>query len=151
MQNRTAYLGLGVGAAVLLFCGLCVGVIGAFWHAYDTYRANNDRRQREEDLKNVWSAYQKYCHDHSRPPADCGDLRLAYYSIRSQGRLGEGSIVFQYGVLPEDMEGSGPGTTVLAYEKQVPAAGGFVLFGDGHLDYVEASRFVLLPLAKKKS
>ena len=48
------------------------------------------------------------------------------------------------------MAAAGSGSTVLAYEKDVPTKGGLVLYGDGFVDNVTAAEFQAKPKAQPK-
>jgi len=91
------------------------------------------RTKMANDLQMLGIAYQNYFDTFNKGPARAEDL--APYIENDQrilGQLKNGDIVFNYGVgLLQVANTSGTSNTILAYDKDVPARGGWVVFFDG--------------------
>lgn len=85
-----------------------------------------------------------------KPPTKVSDLApyrdtapFAYESVRS------GNVVVIWGVAMPGEGDAGKGTTdIIAYEKDAPTAGGFVLLHNGTIKQMSASEFQSAPKAK---
>jgi hypothetical protein len=139
----------GIGCVLLLCCGVAGGTLGSFGLAFWASIAAGERTQRQANLHGVGYAYQEYCDARKKAPASPAELRQEC-GHRDLRLLEDGSIVLLYGVLPSEMGEAGPRYTVLAYEKEVPTKGGYVLFGALHVDYFESADFAKLTKAEKK-
>jgi hypothetical protein len=107
------------------------------------------RAQRTNDLKAIGLAYHNYVDKYGKAPTQAGDLAefLAGEFPRSVQDLNDGSVVFLYGVRPNEMV-DGASQTVLAYDKDVPTNGGLVLLGDASVRIVTAQELQKMPQAK---
>jgi hypothetical protein len=61
----------------------------------------------------------------------------------------DGRLVFIWNVRILDMT-DGTSNTILAYEKNTPTSGGFVIFGDAQVERLSAAEFKTKPLAKPR-
>jgi hypothetical protein len=147
MEKKTVFIILGVVGGLLLCCG-ATGIVGVFF-GYKALKTSADKVKRHNDLMQIGLAYHGFYDGNKRPPASVAELRQQPLSVDAVRKLEDGSIVFLYGVAPLEMS-EGSTNTVLAYEKDVPTSGGYVVFGDGHVDWVTPERFKTLAQAKKK-
>jgi hypothetical protein len=108
--------------------------------------------QRKNDLKRLGVAFIEF--SNARPqarPAGVEDLAPYFEKDASLIKaLNAGDIVFNYGVSLQDMANSGEGTSnlVLAYEKDAPSRGGFVLMADASVRHMLADEFKAAKQAK---
>ena len=104
------------------------------------------------DLKNLGLAYHNMDASSPKPPARPEDLAPHVGNDqRLLGRLRSGEIVFFYNVrLVQMTAGAGATNTILAYVKDVPTNGGWVLFGDGAQRKITAEEFAKAPKAGQK-
>ncbi len=147
MEKKTVFIILGIVGGLLVCCG-ATGVVGVFF-GFKAVQASADKTKRHNELKQIGLAYHFSCDVNRRPPASLADLRQQPLSASAVTKLEDGTIVFLYGVAPADMT-DGSTNTVLAYEKDVPTSGGYVVFGDAHVDWVTPERFGTLPKATPK-
>jgi hypothetical protein len=83
------------------------------------------------DLRQIGLAYHQYVNDNNRGPARADDLGPYFCkNERLLGLLKKDEIIFFYKVSLTQMP-AGTSNTVLAYDRDVPAKGGWVLMGDG--------------------
>lgn len=103
------------------------------------------------DLRGIGLMYHEYHNANAKAPDKLEDLK-AYSSIDPKGyeALAAGQYVFVYGVRLLDMP-EGTSKTVLAYEKDAPTKGGYVLMGDGSVQKLTAKEFQAAPKAQAKS
>jgi hypothetical protein len=149
MQKKTLYIVLGVGGFTLLL--LCCGGV-SLGVAVLVYRSAADKDKRGKELAAIGKAYLQYYDDFHKGPVSPGELKPYLKDMpEAHQRLTDGSVVFHYGVGVVDMVNSG-GTadTVLAYEKDTPTRGGWILRGDATVEYVTASQFASLRQAQAK-
>jgi hypothetical protein len=104
-----------------------------------------------DDMEKIGIAYKSYCDDKGEPPAQVE--QLAPYldnNKRLVDALKDKDIVFYYDV-PQKRIGSSTGQslTVLAYEKDAPTKGGWVVVFDGGASHLSADEFKKLKLPKK--
>jgi hypothetical protein len=93
------------------------------------------------DLRQIGLAYHQYVNDSNRGPAKADDLGpYVCKNERLLGLLKKGEIVFFYNVSLTQMP-AGTSHTVLAYEKDVPGKGGWVLMGDGSTRKMQPEEF----------
>jgi hypothetical protein len=101
-------------------------------------------------LKQIGLAYHNYFDAKRKAPENAEDLAPYFENNeRLLGELKSKRIVFFYGVGLLDMK-AGTSKTILAYQKDVPARGGWVLFGDGSVKRMSAEEFKESPKAKAK-
>jgi hypothetical protein len=109
-----------------------------------------DQKKIANDLKQIGIAYHNYFDSFKKGPAKAADLfDFLDKNKRILDLLENKDIVFQYGVGILDMT-DGTSNTVLAYEKDAPTKGGFVLYGDASVKRLTAEEFKKATLAKKK-
>jgi hypothetical protein len=104
----------------------------------------------QQALTEIGAMYQAYTKDHKRPPQKLTDYDNTYEpaAIDGYAALRDGSCVMLWG---GSLPGASAAATVLAYEKDVPTAGGQVLFQDGTVRAVTADEFKAAPKAGKRS
>jgi hypothetical protein len=125
--------------------GVCLALTG-------TARAQfaADKIKRQNDLKQIGIAYHAYNDANAKGPAKAADLAPFFENDkRLLGLLENKDIVFIFGVGLRDMT-DGTANTVLAYEKDVPTKGGYVLMGDATTKMMTADDFKKAIVAKKK-
>ncbi len=111
--------------------------------------ARANERVLPTDLKTIGIAYQNYISDNNRAPQKAEDLAPYFENSRKLlDHLKSKRIEFFYGVTPTQMP-AGASNTVLAYEKDAPTKGGYVLHGDGSVEKLSAEAFKKATLAKK--
>lgn len=126
-------------------------LLGIFGCAPQPKQSEPDPRGHEMFL--LGRAYYRYCLEHGQPPKRMEDLRTSL-SETSAGRsaydrLILGEIIFFYGVSFTDMQRqAGASATILAYERQVPKEGGWVLMGDTGVRKMTAAEFGQTPKAR---
>lgn len=98
-------------------------------------------------MAEIAAMYKGYTKDHKKPPRQLSDFDHPYEPANIDGyaALRSGECVMIWG---GSMPGASAGTTVVAYEKAVPAQGGLVLFQDGTIKQVTADEFKAAPKAK---
>ena len=105
----------------------------------------------ETSLNDVGDIYRTYVVMNKKPPKTLGDLaRLERMSPAGVVALRSGEVVVRFGAnLPDtDIEpGKSSSDEVLAYEKQVPEAGGKVLMLDRTIRQMTADEFKAAPKA----
>jgi hypothetical protein len=102
----------------------------------------------QQALTEVGGMYKEYTKDHKRPPQKLSDFDHPYEAAAIDGyaALRDGTCVMLWG---GSLPGASAAATVLAYEKDVPTAGGQVLFQDGTVRGVTADEFKAAPKAGK--
>jgi hypothetical protein len=95
------------------------------------------------DLKRLGIAYHNYYDVMQKAPTGPKDLEPYYErDARLTQALDSGQYVFLWNASMRDLiQGAGPGSTVLAYEKDVPVKGGQVLMGDATIRRMTAQEF----------
>lgn len=140
-ERQTAKSGKG------LLIGLCIGigvlVLGGGAVAFFLMRGRGpavDIRTLN-DMKMIGLAYHSHLGAFRKPPARAEDLRafLAESPTAFQ-RLTDGQVVFFWNVGMEQMT-AGSSNTILAHERDAPAKGGLVLFGDGSARAISLDEF----------
>ena len=125
--------------------GLCLALTG-------TARAQTaaEKIKRQNDLKQIGISYHAYNDANAKGPEKAADLAPYFENDkRLLGLLENKDIVFSFGVGIRDMK-DGLSNTVLAYEKDVPTKGGYVLMGDATTKMMTADDFKRAIVAKKK-
>lgn len=152
-NNSTLIVLLIIGGVFVGGSVCCVPIlIGLLVPAVQKVRDSADRVQRLNDLRAVGIAYFKFCEARPQGPAKAEDLTpLLAGTPEAKAKLTDGSIVFIYGVGVRDLAADDPGNTVVAYERDAPAQGGAVLFGDGSVRTVTAAEFPTLRQARPKN
>jgi len=86
-----------------------------------------------------------------RPPAKLADLER-YHKMypRAYDAIKSGEVVVQWGGSPKGEGEVGKDESVLAYEKNVPTEGGYVLLSAGTVKKMSATEFAAAPKAGKK-
>lgn len=103
-----------------------------------------------EELKDLGVALIDYAIKHKKGAAGTEDLApLLKGNPKLLDRLRSGDIVVVWGVSPAEL-GKEPSGYVVAYEKQTPTKGGYVLLGDAYVKKVTAAEFKKLELAEPK-
>jgi hypothetical protein len=101
-------------------------------------------------LRQIGIAYANYLDTFNEPPAKANDFAtFVENDKRILNPLESGEIVFIFNAGPKEMT-DGPGKTVLAYFKEVPTKGGWVLMGDGKTVQMTAEEFKKAKVAKPK-
>jgi hypothetical protein len=104
----------------------------------------------QEDLRQLGRAFHDHCDAKRGPPRNAADLAPFLGNRQSAiAPLTDGRLVFNYSVGIMDMV-AGTSNTVLAYERDAPARGGLVLFGDGSVRAVNAGEFAGLEQARPR-
>jgi hypothetical protein len=120
----------------------CVLPLGCGKGAINTKNSN--------DLKVIGLAFHNYSDaNKDKAPTKADDLD-PYMGENPDARkaLKEGKVVFLYGASMADLIKGGTSATVLAYEKDVPAQGGLVLFADASVQKMSAAEFAAAKKAK---
>lgn len=109
---------------------------------------------RGQEMFALGRAFNRYCQERGRPPERPEDLAGRFSESPAAkaafDRLLLGDIVILCGVSQTDMQRqAGAGVTVLAFERQVPKEGGWVLMGDTGVRRMTASEFEAAPKAQK--
>lgn len=125
----------------VLFSAMLLGLVGC---TPQPKKSEPDPRGYEMFL--IGRAYNRYCLERGQPPKRLEDLRDALSETpagrTAYDRLILGEIIFFYGVSFTDMQRqAGASATILAYERQVPKEGGWVLMGDTGVKKVTAAEF----------
>jgi hypothetical protein len=105
------------------------------------------------DLKQIGLAYHNFNDATNKAPAKAKDLAPYFENSKKLlNFLESGQIVFLYNVRLQQIIGGGAGTsnTVLAYVKDVPTKGGWVLMADASVKKMTADEFKKAPKAGKK-
>lgn len=133
-SGRGLVIGLCVGLGALLIGG------GALAFILMGREPAVDART-QMDLKMIGLAYHNHLEAFRKPPARAEDLRafLAESPTAFQ-RLKDGQVMFSWNVGVQEMA-AGSSNTILAYDKDVPAKGGLVLFGDGMVRVISLDEF----------
>ena len=109
-----------------------------------------DPRKIANDLKQMGLAYHAHNDATNKAPATSKDLGpYLENNKRLLDLLDNKDVVFMYGVRLIEMT-DGSSNTILAYEKDVPTKGGFVLYGDASVKKITADDFKKAILAKPK-
>jgi|SRR6266511_3247132 len=124
------------------FCLTALLVLAGTSRAQDRVTAN--------DLKQLGLAYHAYVDANTKAPPNADDLAPFFENSKKLlDHLKSKRIEFFWGVRPVEMT-EGTSNTVLAYEKDAPTKGGFVLYGDGSTRKLSADEFKKATLAKKQ-
>jgi predicted Zn finger-like uncharacterized protein len=104
----------------------------------------------ENDLRQIGIAYHNYCDTFRKGPAKAEDLLpfMEKKDVRLLNLL-KNDLVFIYHVNIPDMI-DGTSNTILAYQKDAPTRGGYVLFGDADVRRLSAEEFRTKPLARPR-
>jgi hypothetical protein len=95
-------------------------------------------------LSEIHGIYWRYVKNHQRPPAALSDLQQYENSDPLVLQvLREGKYLVVWGVKDRDTE------TVLAYEKDAPANGGWAVMADGRVKRLDADAFQAVPTPQK--
>jgi hypothetical protein len=99
----------------------------------------------EDKLREVWAMYKAHVDARKRPPARLADLDpYEPANLNGYADLRDGGLVILWGgAVPS----AGAGARVLAYEKDAPQQGGYVLFQDGTVKHLSAAEFQAAPKA----
>ncbi len=102
--------------------------------------------RRTVELEEVWQLYNTYLSEKNRPPTSIRDLQHLEpaYAVGYQALL-QGQCVAYWNVNPKDRPNAGE--TILAYEKDAPKQGGYVLLLDGKVKSMTAEEFKAAPKA----
>ncbi len=141
---------VSVIGGVVLLCGCC-GVGGFI--GLQRMREAAVKTQRKNQLLAIGLAYFDYVKTHEqRAPAKAEDLRpLLTETPGAYEALADGSVVFVYGISPDEMVPPGPeGFPVLAYDKNTPESGGWVVYANGEVEQVTAAEFASKPKLRKR-
>jgi len=106
-------------------------------------------RRLENDLRQIGFAYHNHFDARRKAPARAEDLVQFMENDKRLLNLLKNDLVFIYNVGPLDMP-DGSTNTVLAYQRDVPTGGGYVLYGDGHVERITAAEFRTKPKAGQK-
>lgn len=102
----------------------------------------------EDKLREVWAMYKGHLDARKRPPARLSDLDpYEPANIYGYADLRDGGLVIFWG---GSAPSAGAGARVLAYEKDAPEQGGFVLFQDGTVKHLSAAEFQAAPKAGQR-
>lgn len=102
------------------------------------------------DLKQIGLAYHNHIDDLTKAPTKAEELAPYFQNSKKLlDHLKTKRIEFYYGVTIAQMT-EGTSNTILAFEKDAPAKGGLVLFGDGSVKKLTAGEFEKAPKAGKK-
>jgi hypothetical protein len=97
-----------------------------------------EERYERSELQQIWMMYRLYAKEKKRPPMKLADLRL-YERVAPAGAatVARGEFVVRWGtkLVEEDQSSS----IVVAYEKNAPQEGGFVLLANGKIQKMTAS------------
>jgi hypothetical protein len=109
-----------------------------------------EQSPQEGVLQEVADLLRAGTHPSGRGPSKLSDLdRVQSIYSRSYQAIKSGSVVVLWG---SGVKGEGEGATggeVVAYEKDVPTSGGFVLLSSGHVKQMTAAEFESAPKAAK--
>jgi hypothetical protein len=111
-----------------------------------------EKQKRVNQLKAIGLAYHN-CNDATgRGPTGVQDLRpyLTGFEDAYQAVQNGDIVVYWNAIIPGDFP-KGTGSTVLAYDKNVPANGGPVLLGDASAREMTAAEFAAAPRPEIKS
>jgi hypothetical protein len=139
-------------ASPLNWVFLCFGCLSVVGCSAPTQPTEPDPRGLE--MFALGRAFYRYCQENARPPERPEDL-VGRFSETPEGkaafdRLLIGDIVFLFGVSQTDMQRqAGTSVTVLAFERQVPKEGGWVLMGDTGVRRMTPREFEEAPKAVK--
>lgn len=87
----------------------------------------------------------------SRPPAKLSDLApLERLNPAGYQAVKDGSVVVLYGTAVAGEGDAGEGGPIVAYEKNAPTAGGYVVFASSEVRKLSADEFAAAPKAGKK-
>ena len=110
-------------------------------------------RKLANDLKQIGLAYHNYNDATNKAPSKAEDLG-PYLEMNKRliDMLKNGDVVFIWDVPLKQIVNMGAGTsnTVLAYEKDAPTKGGYVLMADASVKKLAADEFKKATLAKKQ-
>jgi hypothetical protein len=96
-------------------------------------------------LKDIWQAYKLHSETHKRPPTTSAELiRLGVAFPYLQELLDQNRVVVRWGAVL----GADDGKSILAYEKETPEQGGFVLLTSGAVQKMSVDEYSALAPAK---
>jgi hypothetical protein len=98
----------------------------------------------QTQLEDVYGMYKTHVEKLKRPPTKLSQLEPwepAY--VNGYAAVNQGEVMVKWG--QPLSSGGGANTGVLAYEKDTPGKGGFVLLQDGTVKHVSAAEFEALP------
>ena len=112
---------------------------------------NRSSTPEETALAEVCDLIRNATSSTGRPPTKVADFgRLAGTYPNGYQAVKSGEVVVLWGTAVAGEGGSGGGAeAVVAYEKNAPTAGGFVLWTSGKVTKVSAAEFAAAPKAKK--
>jgi hypothetical protein len=102
----------------------------------------------QNDLRQIGLAYHNYFDAMRKAPSRAEDLMPFLEKDARLLNLLKKDIIFFYNVAPTAMV-NGASNTVLAYHRDTPTRGGYVLFGDGVVERLSADQFRTKPKAGK--
>jgi serine/threonine protein kinase/formylglycine-generating enzyme required for sulfatase activity len=124
----------------------------AFYRDLQIRRLNSDGKsnlklERKQALYAIGIAYHEYSEKHRKAPGKADDLQpFLAKNDAAWKTLGDGTLTFTYGVNLFDIM-KDASKYVLAYDKDTPKDGGWVLMADGFVKEVSAAEFKALPMA----
>jgi hypothetical protein len=98
----------------------------------------------QTQLEDVYGMYKTHVEKLKRPPTKLSQLEPwepAY--VNGYAAVNQGEVMVKWGQALSP--GGGANTGVLAYEKDTPSKGGFVLLQDGTVKHVSAAEFEAFP------
>jgi hypothetical protein len=111
------------------------------------------RSQRTNDLKQIGLAYDIYCTEKGKGPANSDDLLpfVENSTLLMQKTKGEYTIIWGVDLTDKkQFTTTGTSETILGYEASAPTSGGLVLFCDTSVKQLTAAEFKSKTLAKPK-
>src|SRR5262249_51689615 len=100
------------------------------------------------DLREIGLAYHSYVAEVKKPPSDPLDIAVKLTPPTSR-KLGEAKYIVIPGIQPAEYPADARGNTILAYQRDVPSMGGWILMVDGTVRKVSTEEFKKLPQAGK--
>ncbi len=130
-------------------CGVLAAVVlAAFMAGCGSKQEHQTDSPERRELDDLGQAYKLYLEANKRPPSRPAHLKPYTAGFASlTAALQENKYTVIWGANPD--RAADPANTVLAYEKDAPANGGWVLMANGTVKHLDAPAFQAVPKAQR--